>query len=760
MLEALPSEDLQTAPPGPTRRWPFLLAVGAAIAVGALDLSWTYWQFGGERATQYWSDLIAVPVPAAAAIACWVAARRREGRARRAWILLGAGAMSWAIGEAIWSFYELALGRDVPFPGYADIGFLGLIPFGVAGLLTFPSVARSVTAQGRALLDGMIIAGSLFFVGWRTVIGPTYREGTGSTLEKVVGLAYPIGDVVILSMVLFLALRAARRHRGALAFIGGGLAVLAVADSGFIYQNLHETYASGSLIDPLWEIGFLLMMLGAVIAIPAREQPEIDRGPGGFSVVLPYVCVVVVVVFAAVWRVEGTLDAPLFWTMLAVLLLVVVRQLLTMLDNYVLTRTLESRVRELVESDITERERLQREREEMQTQLNHARRLESLGNMAGAVAHDFNNILGVILGFTSHIRTVLADRRGLSPAEERGEIDEALEQIERASNRAANLTKQLLTFSRREPAQTRVIDLNKIVRDMEEVLVRTVPETITVRLALTPVVAPIKADPGQIEQVLTNLAMNARDAMPAGGQLTIATAVAMLDEGQARLRPGLTPGRHVRLIVRDNGRGMTPDVAARVFDPFFTTKPKGSGTGLGLATVYGIVSQAGGTIRVDSAPNRGAAFTIYLPASEEEIAREPVREFVLDRSPGAGETVLVAEDDASMLELVCKTLAEHGYRVVSARNGVEGFAAAERDGPIDVVVTDVVMPQMSGPELINHLRRTHPDLPAVCMSGYAEPIVNPAEIGAGVLFIGKPFKPDQLLAVLRQALTPAATTTR
>ncbi len=744
-------------PAASPRRWPLWLAIASAVAVAVLDLSWTYWHFGGQRATQWWSDLIGVPVPAATAVCCWIAARRREGRARRAWMLLGAAAMSWAIGEAIWSYYELARNVDVPFPGYADIGFLGLIPLAVAGLLALPPVPRSLTAQGRTLLDGLVITGSIFFVGWATVIGPTYREGAGTTLEKVVGLAYPIGDVVLLSMALFIALRVARRHRGALLLIGVGLGVLAAADSGFIYQTLHETYESGSLIDPLWEIGFLVMMIGAVIAIPRREQPEGEPGPGFISLALPYACVVAVVVLAAVWRRREALDAPLFWTMLVVLLLVVIRQLLTILDNFVLTRTLESRVRELVESDLSERERVQRERDELQTQLNHARRLESLGNMAGAVAHDFNNILGVIMGFSSHVRTVLGDRRGMSPDEERAEVADGLEQIERATTRAANLTKQLLTFSRREPAQTRVIDLNEIVRGMEEVLLRTVPETVEVRLSLTPVVAPIKADPAQIEQVLSNLAVNARDAMPEGGTLTIATAVAMLDESQARIRPGLTPGRHVRLIVRDTGRGMTADVAARAFDPFFTTKPKGSGTGLGLATVYGIVSQAGGTIRVDSAPMRGATFTIHFPASEEELTREPAREIMLDRPTGTGETILVAEDDASMLDLVTVTLVTHGYRVVAARNGLEALNAAELEASIDAIVSDVVMPMMSGPDLIQKLRRTRPNLPAVCMSGYAEPILNPAEISEGVRFIGKPFKPEQLLAIVREALTPKAT---
>jgi signal transduction histidine kinase len=737
----------------PGRRLAFRLAVVAAIVVAGVDAAWTYWQFGGERATQYWSDLIAVPVPAATAIVCWVAARRREGRARRAWVLLGAAAMSWAIGEAIWSYYELGLGREVPFPSLADVGFLGLIPLAVAGMLSFPSAPGGLTARARTLLDGLIITGSLLFVSWHTVLGPTYRESSG-TLETLIGLAYPIGDIAILSIVLFIALRVARGHRGALMFIGAGLGVLALADSGFIYQNLHNTYASGSLIDPLWEVGFLLMMLGGVQAIPHAEVATDDRGPHPVSQLLPYLGVVTVVVMAAVLRVSAPLEIVLFWTMLAVLLFVVTRQLLTMYDNVVLTRTLESRVRELVDHDIAERERVEREREELQMHLNHARRLESLGQMAGAISHDFNNILGVIMGFASLTRGELDQRLKTASPEDREAIELSLEQIEKASERAANLTNQLVTFSRREPSQARVIDLNQILRDFERFLRQTVSESVELRVTPAPEPMMIKADPAQIEQVLTNLALNARDAMSDGGRLTIATSAAMVDEDEARFHPGLSAGRHVRLIVRDTGLGMTADVAVRAFDPFFTTKPKGSGAGLGLATAYGIVSQAGGTIRVDSAPGAGATFTIHLPESHEAPSSEDgARSIDLGGAPELGGRILVVEDDPSMLTLVAVTLRESGYEVVQAANGVEALAVAERSGPIDAVLTDVVMPQMSGPDLILRLRRTRPDLPAVCMSGYAEPIVNPGDIGEGVRFIGKPFTPDRLLAVLREALS-------
>jgi PAS domain S-box-containing protein len=851
----------------PSRRGRLIPLVAAgALALAAWDAAWMYWQFWGERATQWWSDLVAVPVPLFVTIACWVAGRRQEGRARKAWYLLGAAAMSWGLGEAVWSLYELGLGREVPFPSIADVGFLGLIPLAVAGMLAFPAAPRRLTSQVRTLLDGLIIVGSLLFVSWGTVLGPTYREGAGDALTKTIGLAYPIGDVAILSIVLFIAARLRRGHRGALAFIGAGLAVLALADSGFIYQTLHETYASGSLIDPLWEIGFLLMMFGAVLAIPRHDRPvEDDPAPGRLGAVLPYVAVVVVIVLAAAWSRSGPLEHFLFWNMLTVLLLVVGRQFLTILENIALRHGLERRMRELartnaalvegvsdyaifaldndgnvrtwntgaerikgwtadeitgrhistfyppddveagrphddlreaaergrseqegwrvrkngsrffanvvttpiidddgtrrgfsnVTRDITERVRAQQEREDLHMQLSHSRRLESLGHLAGGVAHDFNNILGIILGFASLTKADLDRHLAALPDDARASLARNLDQIERAANRAATLTKQLLTFSRREAVQPRVIDLNIVIREIEELLRRSVRETIDVRLVLASDLAPINADPAQLEQVLTNLAVNARDAMPEGGSLTIETSNDVLDEFDARMNPSLAPGRYVRLRVIDTGVGMSDDVAMRVFDPFFTTKPKGLGTGLGLATVYGIVRQAGGTITVGSAPGSGTTFTLHFPATAAVPAEKKGRIIELDPPRGGGETILVVEDNASMLELVSLALTDQGYQVLRARNGAEAISVAEHADPrLDALITDVVMPQMSGPELISYLRKTKPALPAICMSGYAEPIVNPGDIGEGVRFIGKPFTPDELLTLVRDVLTP------
>ncbi|MFN2640350.1 MAG: ATP-binding protein [Actinomycetota bacterium] len=854
-----------TALPVPaSSRRPFIIAAIAALVLAAVDFSWIHWQFGGERATQWWSDLVAIPVPLSTAVACWFVARRTQGRARRAWTLLGAAALSWALGEAIWSFYELGLDREVPFPSLADLGYLGLIPLAVAGLLAFPSVPRRITSQARTLFDGLIIVGSLLFVSWGTVLGPTYREGAGSGLEKIIGVAYPIGDVALLSIVLFIAARAARGHRSALGFIGAGLVLLAFADSGFIYQNLHETYASGSLIDPLWEIGFLLMMLGAVLALgrPA-EITEDDHRPGRLGALLPYGAVALVIILAAAWSRATPLEPFLFWNMLVVVVFVVARQLFTLLDNLALTRNLEDRVRDLartnaaliegvsdyaifalstdgrvrtwnagaqhikgwraeevvgrhfscfytpedvavgrpranlelavkqgrseqegwrlrkdgsrffanvvmtplidddgtlrgfsnVTRDITERVRAQQEREELQMQLNHSRRLESLGHLAGGVAHDFNNILGIILGFAGLTKGDMDRHLSALPDDARASLVRNLDQIERAADRAATLTKQLLTFSRREAVTPRIVDLNAIIRDIEELLRRSVRETIELRFSLAPDLALIKADPAQIEQVLTNLAVNARDAMPEGGSLTIETSNDTLDEFDARMNPGVNPGKHVRLRVSDTGIGMEDNVAAHAFEPFFTTKPKGLGTGLGLATVYGIVRQSGGTITVRSVPGRGTTFTIHIPASEHASPSGVESPAPREQFARSGETVLVVEDNASMLELVSLTLSDKGYRVLAAANGSEAISIAEQsDPPIDLLLTDVVMPQMSGPELISYLHRARPDLPAICMSGYAESISDPGDAGEGVRFIGKPFTPEQLLALVRETL--------
>ena len=389
----------------------------------------------------------------------------------------------------------------------------------------------------------------------------------------------------------------------------------------------------------------------------------------------------------------------------------------------------------VIADDVTEKER-------MRVQLQQTQRLESLGQLAGGVAHDFNNLLAVILGYASFI-----ERR----AEPGGRDERDVIEIRKAGERAARLTQQLLAFARREVVRPRVLDLTGVVLEMEELLRRTLGERVVLRTSLAPDLWPVMADYGQLEQVLVNLAVNARGAMPDGGTLTIETENIAVDDAYASTRTLLEPGAYVRLRVSDTGVGMEREVLARAFEPFFTTKPKGQGTGLGLATIHGIVTQAGGHVQIYSEPGLGTTFTILLPTTDAPVP-EHGDGAPRPREQGGGETVLVVEDEPAMLEVTRRILAENGYEVLVAGGGAAALELAERHpGPIDVLLTDVVMPELLGKEVAERVAALRPGIRVLYMSGYAQPVI---EVGRDI--IDKPFTEAALLDRLRALLASPA----
>ncbi|HKQ57008.1 MAG TPA: response regulator [Candidatus Eisenbacteria bacterium] len=378
-----------------------------------------------------------------------------------------------------------------------------------------------------------------------------------------------------------------------------------------------------------------------------------------------------------------------------------------------------------------------------EAQLRQAQKMEAIGLLAGGVAHDFNNLLTAIMGYSQLLQLrVGSDARALADTEE----------ILLAAERAASLTRQLLAFSRQQVLEPRVLDLNTVVANLDKMLRRLIGEDIDLLSAPAADTCLVMADPGQIEQVLMNLAINARDAMSGGGKLTIETATVDLEEGFARAQIDIKPGRYVMLAVSDTGCGMTPEIASRIFDPFFTTKEQGRGTGLGLSMVHGIVKQSGGYIETYTELGQGTTFKVYLPRLDGD--EQP---YVRPSAGGAcagSETVLLVEDEESIRRVLRQSLELHGYAVLEAGDGTEAVSICERrDQAIDLLVTDVVMPLMSGPELAQRLTMVRPNLPVLFISGYTDrALVHQGLRAANTAFLQKPFTPDVLARKVREIL--------
>jgi CheY-like chemotaxis protein len=370
--------------------------------------------------------------------------------------------------------------------------------------------------------------------------------------------------------------------------------------------------------------------------------------------------------------------------------------------------------------------------------------MEAVGRLAGGVAHDFNNLLTAISGYAHLVLDKLARNHRA-----RGDVEE----IRDAAERAATLTRQLLAFSRRQLLQPRILDLRGVLADLQKMLRRIIGEDVRLTTRLGPEPASVHADRGQVEQVILNLAVNARDAMPQGGILTLETAQVVLDATYARTHLGVKSGRYVLLAVSDSGCGMAEDVRRRAFEPFFTTKEEGKGTGLGLSTVYGIVQQSGGTIWVYSEEGHGTTFKIYLPLVEAEGEPTPPPPPAAVELAGQG-TILVVEDEPAVRRLAARILRDHGYQVLEAEDpDAARELFAKHAAAIDLVVTDVVMPGSLGPALVAELRTSRPELPALYTSGYTEGAVFEREVlEPGAPFLQKPFMPEAFARAVAELL--------
>lgn len=383
------------------------------------------------------------------------------------------------------------------------------------------------------------------------------------------------------------------------------------------------------------------------------------------------------------------------------------------------------------------------ERKTLEAQLRQAQKMEAFGQLAGGIAHDFNNLLTVIFGNVHLLESVLANN----------ENKDLLDEIHNASKRAATLTHQLLAFSRQQVLEPKVVNLNEIVQEMEKLLGRLIGEDVALAIVLDPKASRVRVDPGQIDQVIVNLAVNARDAMPRGGKLTIETANVDLDDSYTKMHVEARPGKYVMLAITDTGTGMTPEVQERAFEPFYTTKPIGEGSGLGLSVVHGIVKQSGGAINLYSEIGEGTCIKIFLPAVEDPRAQafgagpKPI--------PTGTETILLVEDEDGVRRLAERVLRAAGYTLIAAENGAQAIKVFDKQGAdIDLVLTDVVMPGgLSGREVVEHVRKNLPSVKVLYMSGYtSDAVVRHGVLAADVHFMQKPFTPDSLATKVREVL--------
>jgi two-component system cell cycle sensor histidine kinase/response regulator CckA len=386
-------------------------------------------------------------------------------------------------------------------------------------------------------------------------------------------------------------------------------------------------------------------------------------------------------------------------------------------------------------------------RKSLEEQFHQAMKMETVGRLAGGVAHDFNNLLTVISGYSDMM---------LNQLEKNDPLYSNVQEIQNASDRAANLTRQLLAFSRKQILEPQVINLNSILTDLNKMLRRIIGEDIDLITVPNPDLWNIEADPGQVEQVIVNLSVNSRDAMPGGGKLTTETQNVHLDEEYCQVHPGVIAGDYAMLAVSDNGSGMSQEIMSKIFEPFFTTKEAGKGTGLGLATVYGIVKQSGGYVNVYSEIGTGTSFKVYFPKKDKEADAVVRHARPLDFEEVRGiETILIVEDEEVVREMAAKVLKKNGYKVIAAVTGGDALLQCQKmKEPVDMVLTDVIMPGISGPEFADELRKLWPDIKVLFMSGYtADAIMNQKTLEPGTPFIGKPFRMAELLKKVRDVLT-------
>ena len=711
-----------------------VLALGVCTVGAAVVLALPARSFVRAVATQTaWTAVVAIACVAALTRA------RREPDAATGWRVIGAAMGLLALSAASVAVELIRAGTVLPFPRLGDwLQLAGFAGCGL-GLLVWPLTSGGASVRVRTLVDASLFAVASYGITWGVAIGPMRSAGVPAAVWAMIVSQFTV-MTVLLAIVLYLGLGDTGRFRGPLGWIGATGLTAVVGTFAALAAGATSTYYLGHPADILAWLALAVGVGAACSSAPvtgSAHGPGRERDPLLFGGWVTYGSV-----FAAfavglwVLVVQRRDDLVVVLAGFSIVLLLVVRQILSVRDIRHLTATLEAKV-----------EARTRELEASQLTLQRTARLEALGRLAGGVAHDINNLLMGIVGYAELLEMSVD---GTDPRR-----DDIL-QIRKSVERGARLTRQLLAFARKQPGKPIVLDPSALLSDLERLLHRLIGSDVRLEVRRSNGSGCVRIDPGQLEQVLVNLAVNAREAMPNGGTLTIEVADVEIREQDAVAVPGAQVGAWVRVRVRDTGAGMPPGVMARVFEPFFSTKVDTKGTGLGLSTVYGIVNQAEGFITVESTPGRGTTFDVHLPRVDGKPQWTPAAE-APGVPAGGTETVLVAEDDPAVREVIAAALRGQGYQVLVTKDGEEAVARAQQHrGTIDLLLTDMTMPGMSGIEAASRIAEARPGLRVLVVSGYlADSALPSGDLGFRLESLSKPISPLELTRAVRTMLDEA-----
>jgi signal transduction histidine kinase/ActR/RegA family two-component response regulator len=660
---------------------------------------------------------------------------RREPAAAAGWRLLGLSLLAMGLAAAATIVPDVTAGTVHPFPRLGDWLQLPAFVLMAFALLAWPLGSPSPSIRLRTFLDALLFAVAVFATIWGTVLWSVRTSGVPAETWAVIVSQFGI-MTVLFAIIAYLGLGDTARLRGPLGWMAATLGTATLGSLGILAAGARGTYYVGHVSDLAAGAAMVVFVLATTSPRPVtgaarRSAPLLDPLLFGGWLTYGSIAVAFVIGFWAM-IVQRRGDLVILVLGFGIILLLVLRQVLAVRDVRELTNGLEAKVAERT-----------RALEESQAAILRTARLEALGRLAGGVAHDMNNLLTGILGYAE-----LIEQASPPGDARRGDAEEIRKSVERG----ARLTRQLLAFARKQPGHAQVLDPLDLVTDMRPLLARLLGPAIALEVCRDRGSGRVRIDPGQFEQVIVNMAVNARDAMPSAGSLTIAIADAEVDAAEAGRLPGARAGAFVRTRVQDNGAGMSAAVLARIFEPFFTTKGEGKGTGLGLATCYGIVNQAGGFVTVESAPGRGTRFDVYLPLTTDAEEWTPSREGIAAPSRGT-ETVLLAEDEPAVREVMAATLQAQGYTVLVTADGAEAVAVAERhQGPIAVFLTDMMMPRLSGLEAAAILAVRRPGLRVLVVSGFMPEAPRGTADGMKVAYVTKPVSPLELVRQVRALL--------